>query len=25
GTAEILIRGLGAGFLDWRDLRRNDE
>ncbi len=25
GTAEILIRGLGAGFLDWRDLRQNDE
>ncbi|EOH9983648.1 methylglyoxal synthase [Listeria monocytogenes] len=25
GTAEILIRVLGAGFLDWRDLRRNDE
>ncbi|ECJ9436420.1 methylglyoxal synthase [Listeria innocua] len=25
GTAEILIRGLGAGFLDWRDLRRKDE
>ncbi|KXX28921.1 methylglyoxal synthase, partial [Listeria monocytogenes] len=25
GTAEILIRGLGAGFLDWRALRRNDE
>ncbi|HHQ0726321.1 TPA: methylglyoxal synthase [Listeria innocua] len=25
GTAEILIRGLGAGFLDWRDLRRSDE
>ncbi|ECB9717112.1 methylglyoxal synthase [Listeria monocytogenes] len=25
GTAEILIRGLGTGFLDWRDLRRNDE
>ncbi|RKB33952.1 methylglyoxal synthase [Listeria monocytogenes] len=25
GTAEILICGLGAGFLDWRDLRRNDE
>ncbi|MBC1934111.1 methylglyoxal synthase [Listeria seeligeri] len=25
GTAEVLIRGLRAGFLDWRDLRRNDE
>ncbi|MBC1980885.1 methylglyoxal synthase [Listeria welshimeri] len=25
GTAEILIRGLESGFLDWRDLRRNDE
>ena len=22
GTAEILLRGLDAGFLDWRDLRR---
>lgn len=25
GTAEILIRGLESGFIDWRDLRRNDE
>lgn len=22
GTAEILLRGLDAGYLDWRDLRR---
>ncbi|WP_099222246.1 methylglyoxal synthase [Listeria costaricensis] len=25
GTAEVLIRGLSEGFLEWRDLRRNNE
>ncbi|WP_430533974.1 methylglyoxal synthase [Listeria rocourtiae] len=25
GTAEVLLRGLQEGFMDWRDLRRNEE